>query len=586
MIFIISFVYNKKFWNHFCSFLLIIATLFMSIGYASINSIGLDIAGELAVAAPECIFISEIDYLSSVGADVESSKITKIDYSVMNLSIVLSESDVNSNITYTITIYNNTKFDYKFVGITYDDNYYDNKNIVSVLSNNLQVGDVLSSGNTVTFNITFKYSDLVSMPSLDINKLNAVINFDFDYIERILNYSDPLFDDSGMIPVVISDNGVVTTADLDTDWYSYGEKRWANMVLVTESSRDKYLGLENVEITDSDILAYYVWIPRYSYKIWDDNAASNTSSPQSIDIVFEGINTISNGTKIDEYRTSPAFWWDKDSDGARESGEEISGVWVGKFETAKGSSSNVGTSMPVVLPNLSSWISQTVSNQFKTILNFSGGSINASTGMVSFAGSSVYGLSSITDSHMMKNGEWGAVSYLAHSKYGLDSEIRINNYYKNSSFLTGCGASSENQGSSTSCGIIYGEASDYPQSTTGNISGVFDMSGGAWDRVMGNYNNVKGSSEFSPFPEKKYYDVFSLSSLSACTVEICGGHALFETSEWYNDLSNFISNNNYPWIVRSGGYGDGDTSGSFNFGRNVGQASGLSSMRAVLIVAE
>ncbi len=34
----------------------------------------------------------------------------------------------------------------------------------------------------------------------------------------------------------------------------------------------------------------------------------------------------------------------------------------------------------------------------------------------------------ITDSHLMKNSEWGAVAYLGQSKYGLNEKnIRINN---------------------------------------------------------------------------------------------------------------------------------------------------------------
>ena len=34
-------------------------------------------------------------------------------------------------------------------------------------------------------------------------------------------------------------------------------------------------------------------------------------------------------------------------------------------------------------------------------------------------------------------------------------------------------------------------------STTGTIYGVYDMSGGAWEYVMGNYNDIAASSGFS-----------------------------------------------------------------------------------------
>ena len=136
---------------------------------------------------------------------------------------------------------------------------------------------------------------------------------------------------------------------------------------------------------------------------------------------------------------------------------------------------------------------------------------------------------------MAKNDEWGAAAYLSHSKYGINTEVRLNNYYNND-YKTGCGASIANASESTSCDISYGSSSTYPQSTTGNINGIFDMSGGAWERVMGvfansegtlwsgydtsynsGFNGLVGSSGTSytsgiAFPEEKYYNVYKASS--------------------------------------------------------------------------
>lgn len=555
----------------------------MGIGYASVNSVILTIDGKATGKIQDGVYIEQVRYVKSTNADIENSDLYNIYKTNTESKVILSKTDDTSSITYEISIFNKTAFDQKFIGIIYDDEFYNNKDIVPVLNEKLQIGDILKSNERVIFEVTFKYSENITDFSSVINELNAKINFEFHYIERLLNSSDPIFDDTGMIPVTIENDGTVKTADLNTDWYSYGEKRWANTVLVTEASRSKYLGMENETVSQTDIIAYYVWIPRFSYQIWTTNAATSTN-PQNINIVFESKDTISNGVNVGEYRTMPAFWWNKNNDTKRDADEELSGIWIGKFETSKGSSSNVGTSLPVILPNASSWVTQTESAQFKKILEIAGGTMNTSTGVVSFSGSSVYGLSNTTNSHMLKNSEWAAASYLHHSLYGSGTEIRVNNYYKNSTYMTGCGALTANEGSATTCGIIYGQSSSYPQSSTGNITGIFDMSGGAWDRVMGNYNNVAGSSGFSKFPESKYYDLFKLTALSQCTIEICGGQALFETSEWYSDLSNFISNNSYPWIVRSGGYGDAETAGAFNFGRNIGQSTNLSSMRAALLV--
>lgn len=67
---------------------------------------------------------------------------------------------------------------------------------------------------------------------------------------------------------MISNDGSVKTADLEEDWYNYSKKRWANMALVKSSARSKYLGMESIDVSSSDILAYFVWVPRFKYKIW------------------------------------------------------------------------------------------------------------------------------------------------------------------------------------------------------------------------------------------------------------------------------------------------------------------------------
>ena len=125
--------------------------------------------------------------------------------------------------------------------------------------------------------------------------------------------------------------------------------------------------------------------------------------------------------------------------------------------------------------------------------------------------------------------------------------------------LTGCGASTANESYNVTCGITYGNASSYPQSTTGNISGIFDMSGGAYEYVMGNYNNTADTTYFQTLPSSKYYDVYISSqftgsnstNMTFCTLATCGGHALYETSAWYNDDAKFISSNS-PWFERGG----------------------------------
>ena len=402
----------------------------------------------------------------------------------------------------------------------------------------------------------------------------------------------PVLDD-GMIPIVFdTSNGTVikTVSSTDSSWYDYSRQEWANVVLVKESgtqTRAYYKANSGVEVNQSDVLAYYVWIPRYSYKIW---TTSTGSSNQTIEVQFESTDTISTGTTMGTYITHPAFWWDNDSDGVRDAGEELSGIWVGKFETTDTSSS------PTIRPNVQSLRSQNVSTQFATAQKLGG---------------TTYGVSSSSDSHMMKNSEWGVAAYLSHSKYGVNREVYINN-----SMSHYTGRSGGNYGGKTPINKTYTDQTSTTQyntygyytwdgyllnyntntksstrdlnkvaSTTGNITGIYDMSGGVNEYVMGNYYDVKGSSGFTSMPDSKYYDKYTTTSvLTACNGGVCYGHGLSETSGWYGDSKNFVSGG-YPWFSRGGISISSANDGAFYMGAINGSAAASHGFRSVMVNA-
>ena len=416
----------------------------------------------------------------------------------------------------------------------------------------------------------------------------------------------------GMIPIVFdTSNGTVikTISSTDSSWYDYDNQEWANAVLVKENgtqTRAYYKANPGVEVNQADILAYYVWIPRYKYKIWE-TGTSAVGKEQEIEIEFETKDTEKSvGTQVGEYRTHPAFTFGD---------TELSGIWVGKFETT-GSASN-----PTILPDVSSLRSQNISTQYITAKLFN---------------STTYGITSNTDSHMMKNSEWGAVAYLSHSKYGINREVYINN-----SSLYYTGRSGGNVGGSTSINNTYTGQTSSTQynnygfytwdgyllnyntntksstrdltkvaSTTGNITGIYDMSGGAWEYLMGIFANSDGrlwsgtsissNSGFTgligtsgdqytgvAFPDDKYYDVYkassdtSISPLTACNNEICYGQGLSETTKWYNDNADFV-NATYPWLLRGGSYASGSNAGILSFSNRGGAALERSAFRTIL----
>ncbi len=417
------------------------------------------------------------------------------------------------------------------------------------------------------------------------------------YSEEILNGADPVLA-SGMIPVTIADDGTVSTANTTQEWYNYTDKEWANAVLVkstgTTNSRtyyeEKVANNEVVTIPEDDILAYYVWIPKYSYQM--------NETEEAISISF---NSTPSG-----YIDHPAFTFESNQ----------LGMWVGKFETGHTSSMSctdedcAKADSLIIKPNVQALRYNKVSSFF-----YGARSMERSE--------NPFGLiSSEVDTHMMKNSEWGAVAYLSHSVYGINGEIYINNslgYYTGRSGGNVGGSqnalATQFNDSSLSTSINYNRYGYYTwtglpldtsgnlgtvtsnsertlgtmASTTGNVYGVYDMSGGAFEYVMGyytgansnyasdsdtyfGYNSSSNYAGFSSKPLTKYWDEYTTNTVTtACSEGICYGHALSETSGWYSDSAGFVSSNN-PWFVRGGIYFSDAGAGAFGFGSYNGSA--------------
>ncbi len=426
-----------------------------------------------------------------------------------------------------------------------------------------------------------------------------VVEQDKTYKEAILNGTDPVISDN-LIPVVISDTGVVTKADTTTAWYSYANKKWANSVIL----KDKSISYQDGEvIPENNIESYFVWIPRYRYKIFNKGtyigSTSIENSTQIIDVIFENKETTpSTGSTVGTYLTHPAFI-----------AFDTNGLWVGKFEagydgattTAAAQVNNVDTSKIIIKPNVYSWRNITVGNMFKNSYDYQRN----------------------LDSHMMKNTEWGAVAYLQHSAYGSKSSVRINN---NSSFITGYSATLEptlgynggtsingNRVESTSLGvdgtytINYLNSNSTVSSTTGNYSGIYDMSGGAWEYVMGyttKATTVGGASGitslypnfFSDSTYSKYWDKYTSTVNTNYSNRILGdatgemgpfgseldpdGSTRYKSS-WYKDYA-YFADSSYPWFDRGGGWSSGAEAGSFVFGSSTGGTNTSLSFRIVL----
>ena len=365
---------------------------------------------------------------------------------------------------------------------------------------------------------------------------------------------------SNMIPVYYDEaNSVWKKADKnnsqkDYRWYSYsstGEYKgmWANAVTVKEANRQTYLNATpGTTISMDDITTMWVWIPRFNAVTPSNYNGGTQSKPNAIDVTF----VKQNETAIDAFTFG---------------NKELSGFWYGKFEIGGSLASSCtnetcNVSNIVVKPNVSSLRNQTVSSFF-----FASRSMEQTGNSFGFVNIEV-------DTHMSKNNEWGAVAYLTQSIYGrctsstTCTEVGINN---NSGYITGYGAPAGSSSSVTNG--TYNTALGKDASTTGTIYGIYDMSGGAYEYVMGVYNNAKSSSGFNSLPDEKYYNNYTGSSYT--------GHALTETKRWYGDNDGFVSAS-YPWFARGGYYGAGGVTGVFYFSSHDGNSINSHSSHLVI----
>jgi len=406
------------------------------------------------------------------------------------------------------------------------------------------------------------------------------------YRDTILNGADPVLRE-GMIPVTIDADGTVKKADITSAWYDYDTKMWANAITVSETNRSTYDAADSgTIIPENDILTYFVWIPRYRYRLWyvgaidGHNGYVDETQIHSIDIIFESKNTAkSNGSQNGQYLTHPAFTFE----------EELNGIWVGKFETGyngdvdltEAEIDNVDSSQIIIKPNVYSWRNVSVSTAFYTALNMN-------------SDDNIFGIMADSDTHMMKNIEWGAAAYLSHSAYGKNSEVHINNNNDADTNLTGCGGIEADSAATTACDNQYGYQLAYPQSTTGNITGIFDMSGGAWEYVMGYNTNATveyDSSGFSDdtFPAPKYVDLYSTSSYTQYSNRILGdatgelGPFNSDRSSWYDDYAAFASVAGNSWFRRGGRNLNTLEAGIMGFSHHTGAGDSANSFRIVLV---
>ena len=262
------------------------------------------------------------------------------------------------------------------------------------------------------------------------------------------------------------------------------------------------------------------------------------------------------------------------------------GLWIGKFETSNrtitsrtdsNNHNNETEAFQIIIkPNVYSWRLISVANAYKTSLAYK----------------------TELQSHLMKNTEWGAVAYLTQSIYGKCTdknnceEVYINN---NSNYITGFSGATASQSKvqvaissdSVNNSYNYKNPLSVKASTTGNYTGIYDMSGGAWEQMASfmsdsdnstlNYSSIGLNKE--DLKEEKYYDVYNYNTsetnyskriLGDATGEIGPfSTAATPSGSMYEDYGRAMKPD-YLCLGRGGHYNYATGSGVFAFDRSRG----------------
>lgn len=333
-----------------------------------------------------------------------------------------------------------------------------------------------------------------------------------------IQFTEPTADTAGSV-VKVSDSS-------KNDWYNYDAQKWAN-----------------AQTEDGSM---WVWIPRYAYKVVY-NDPNDKSKGGVFDIVFligttdnyidenGNIQTaqrqtsrdqviITDSTKTDKYTVHPAFTNESNIDYVNGGWKkELAGIWVAKFEAGyfdketekdKIKESSVKYSQSYgYTPNLKNEESRNYYDgiygkkitaiKYPTFqgqrysFNYINQSDAFSLSRVLTEEGNVYGLNkNSTDSHLMKNSEWGIVVYLSQSKYGVNNtRVRINNVNvrDNEKFVYSVtGYSAKDDGADWNDednSYKWTEINGAYASCTGTIYGIYDLVGGGYERIAAMINN-------------------------------------------------------------------------------------------------
>ena len=403
------------------------------------------------------------------------------------------------------------------------------------------------------------------------NEANILGNYE-DYLSQYAN--DGYIESKGVNAPVLKDGMELVTYNEETkNWETNNSSSAYDYVAGEETEDNNSSKWANAKVTIDGADSYFVWIPRYAYKItynedrtdgtidvkfligttdqyYDDNGELQTAKRA----------TTGHEDTTSDYYVHPAFTNNVDLGGWS---QELTGIWVGKYESSlvnKVDQSNVLTNDEqagnillskntdkaiAIQPGMSSWRYCTIGNMYTNAREYAEN----------------------LNSHMLKNSEWGALAYLTNSQYGRNgTEITTNNQ----NYITAMGNIVEN----------------IEQSSTGNVYGIYDLSGGANEYVASYYNKSTSSyltncgSQIINETNKEFVIEYE-NEVASLGYKL--GDATYETNGWNKDYVQFV-NSERPFFILGGSNDMNDDAGIFAFSATNGNASDYFSFRICITI--
>ena len=473
-----------------------------------------------------------------------------------------------------------------------------------------------------TYTITVYLNDTINTMWSDGTTAEYELTWEIKEAKKTANA--PQIDSTIMKAIYWNEDG---TEEYEADSFTTDMYNYAKGDGVTDSKQAKWANAKTIEDE-----SYWVWIPRYAYKItyYTDSAKTKVSNSKtqygSIDILFlkgtsyneyyddEG-NVITTGlpagykvhpafqamTTTEDFERNPLGKWDT----------ELEGIWVAKYELSMekledGKWENVNENVRITDDKSYRMVSKPSLDSWTLAQPFEGGAAYTNSAA----------MFSELNSHEIKNSEWGAVAYLTYSAYGRNgNELGVNqcNYYKTGKG-PGLGSSTVSNGT-YSIGLYdttyaWNTTQGQLSSTTGNIYGIYDLSGGVYENTASYvYNNIveilinglkeEGDSSSllvsTDMKSKQIYTVGTSDNSANNYTANSGiyGDAIYETSisangsngGWCNDITTYPSSVGFTFI--RGGYFDAaDKAGIFSVTASQTATTTLGyGTRAVLCIA-